>query len=337
MVLGEDWFSTCTPNSNSSKIAIPVNNIEPLDTYSQLDEPVDIQNYYNQNGYVVFRNLLPVALCTQVQLAFKQEVKPYDGYMYRQTALGSPEKHKFTATGYLLNSIINLQSLNNKKFPQFKKDSLAVITHEKMYDAVKTILGEPGTLVQSMFFEGNPVTWAHQDTYYLDSTELGRMTAAWIALEDIQPGAGRFYIYPGSHKIDLPKNGSSFDVAFNHSSYKELVLNTIKKHKLEYRAPALRKGHVLFWSAKTIHGSLETFQPNASRCSVTAHFIPNSTGFLQFQKRQIKLNLHKSNSFQVHCSKNQNTWKNQAIFYGEAYFPKSFQFLKRSVIKLLLS
>ena len=26
------------------------------------------------------------------------------------------------------------------------------------------------------------------------------MTAAWIALEDSPPGAGRFYVYPGSHR-----------------------------------------------------------------------------------------------------------------------------------------
>jgi ectoine hydroxylase-related dioxygenase (phytanoyl-CoA dioxygenase family) len=46
--------------------------------------------------------------------------------------------------------------------------------------------------------KGNPETWAHQDTYCLDAEELGRMTAAWIALEDSHPGAGRFYVYPGS-------------------------------------------------------------------------------------------------------------------------------------------
>jgi phytanoyl-CoA hydroxylase len=32
------------------------------------------------------------------------------------------------------------------------------------------------------------------------------MTAAWIAVEDIDEGAGRFFIYPGSHRIDLEKN-----------------------------------------------------------------------------------------------------------------------------------
>jgi len=34
---------------------------------------------------------------------------------------------------------------------------------------------------------------------YLDAEEIGRMTAAWVAVEDIAPDAGRFFVYPKSH------------------------------------------------------------------------------------------------------------------------------------------
>jgi phytanoyl-CoA hydroxylase len=47
-----------------------------------------------------------------------------------------------------------------------------------------------------MYFEGNPVTWPHQDTYYLNAEEIGRMTAVWVATEDIGPGAGQFFVCP---------------------------------------------------------------------------------------------------------------------------------------------
>ena len=43
----------------------------------------------------------------------------------------------------------------------------------------------------------------HQDTYYLDSEQVGKMTAAWLALEEIKADAGRFFICPETHKIDL--------------------------------------------------------------------------------------------------------------------------------------
>src|SRR5262249_6961195 len=154
------------------------------------------------------------------------------------------------------------------------------------------LVGDRATkVVQSMYFEGNPTTWAHQDTYYLDSADIGRMTAAWIAVEDIKPGAGRFFVYPGSHKIDVARNGGDFDIAFNHDRYKQLVVDLIRRLKLRCHAPALRKGDVLFWAAKTIHGSLETRQPQHSRSSITAHMIPASTDFLQYQTRRRQLRL----------------------------------------------
>ena len=107
----------------------------------------------------------------------------------------------------MLNTILNVQSLDRRHFGDFRQAGLDLLTHANMQRAVSTILGEPGKLVQSMYFDGNPVTWPHQDTYYLDAEEIGRMTAAWVASEDIAPGAGRFFVYPKSHLIDMAKNG----------------------------------------------------------------------------------------------------------------------------------
>jgi phytanoyl-CoA hydroxylase len=320
---------------DGSKISIPMQVEEPSDHYALLQTSAEIRDYYHQNGYVVLRNLLSTELCDRARQAFNQDIKPYSGYLYRQPSSGAAEKHILDKHGYMLNSILNIQNLNKRKFPHFKDTGLAVITHPSMYQAVQTILGEPGTIVQSMYFEGNPATWAHQDTYYLDSTRIGEMTAAWIALEDIQPGAGRFYIYPGSHKIDMMKNGGDFDIAFNHVKYKELVLKVIRDYQLECRAPALRKGDVLFWAAKTIHGSLETTQPQFSRSSMTTHFIPSSAGFLQFQVRERRLSLRQVGPFQVDCSKDQSQLKHQLILDLESRFPQTFQQMKRFAIKLV--
>ena len=75
--------------------------------------------------------------------------------------------------------------------------------------------------------------------YDLDSEHIGAMTAAWFAVEDIKPGAGRFFVYPKSHLFDMAKNGGNFDVAFNHARYEELVKRIIEEQGFECRAPAL--------------------------------------------------------------------------------------------------
>jgi phytanoyl-CoA hydroxylase len=316
-------------------IAIPLAVDESSDPYLRLDE-AERQGYYREHGYVVWRGLVDGRRCEQARSAFAREVKPYGGFLYRQ-ASGNPERHVLTEAGHVLNSILNVQDLQARRFPTFRAASLAVITSRELQAAVRVLLGEPGALVQSMYFEGNPSTWAHQDTYYLDSADIGRMVGSWIALEDIAPGAGRFYIYPGSHRIDMAKNGGNFDVAFNHDRYKRLVLDVIQRHGLECRAPALRKGDVLFWNSKTIHGSLETVQPQASRSSLTAHFIPRSRPFLQYQTIEKPLRLRDIDGIDVHHPKDQNRLLNRAVMLIETRVPDAFRLVKRVAIKLLTS
>jgi phytanoyl-CoA hydroxylase len=163
------------------------------------------------------------------------------------------------------------------------------------------------------------------------------MTAAWFAVEDIKPGAGRFFVYPKSHLFDMAKNGGDFDVAFNHARYKELVRRVIEEQGFECRSPALNKGDVLFWNGKTIHGSLDTPELQFSRKSFTGHYIPKSHRFLQFQSRIKPLDLKPINGMDVHHPKDLASFKNRAILAVETNFPRSFLFAKRLMIKAVTS
>jgi phytanoyl-CoA hydroxylase len=44
-------------------------------------------------------------------------------------------------------------------------------------------------------------------------------------------------------------------------------------------APAMKKGDVLFWNSRTIHGSLPTQDEKFSRRSLTAHYMPSEYTF----------------------------------------------------------
>lgn len=318
-----------------TEIDIPTVVDQETDPYLKLQTNASRLEYYRQNGYVVVRSLIPPQLCDRVKQAFEAEVKPYKGHLYRQTSSGAAEKHNINKYGYMLNAIMNILNLNEDLFPNFQQAVTALVTHPNLYTVVSSILGESGIIVQSMYFEGNPETWAHQDTYYLDAAQAGSMTAAWIALEDIHPSAGRFFVYPRSHHINMAANSGQFDVAFNHMNYKQRVLDTINQNHLQCCAPALRKGDVLFWMSKTIHGSLETLQPKFSRSSLTTHFIPVSSELLQFQSRLKKLHLRPIGSFQVDCSKNQNQLRHQLLLNLESAFPNIFNMIKKFIIKSL--
>ncbi len=302
--------------------------------YFTLDQGEAAAAYYQEHGYVVFRGVVPAGMADNARAAWAAELKPHRGYVYRQTT-AKPEFNRINDRGFVMNPVLNLQDLETRNFATLKQAALDIFSGDTLRRAVEALIGSTPKLVQSMYFEGNSATWAHQDTYYLDSEHIGGMVAAWIALEDIAPGAGRFYIYPGSHTIDVGKNGGDFDIAFNHDRYKQLIIDLIANFGLECRAPALAKGDVLLWNAKTIHGSLGTNQPDHSRSSLTAHFIPEADRFLQFQSRIKPLKLSPHRGLQMHRPKDQDRLRNRAILAVETTFPKSYQFVRDRAIKLL--
>jgi phytanoyl-CoA hydroxylase len=322
-----------TPTGAS--LVVPITRADDF-AYFRIDQIDEIRRYYADYGYVVIRDLIPKEVCRTARQHFEQEVKPFKGFIYRQ-ASANPERNAFSADGFMMNPILNVQSMDPRAFPHFRHSALSVITHPNLQRAVHLLFGEPGKVVQSMYFEGNPATWPHQDTYYLDAEEIGRMTAAWISVEDIAPGAGRFFTYPKSHLLDLPKNGGNQDLAFNHARYKQRVLEMISRYGLECRAPALGEGDVLLWASKTIHGSLQTTQPLVSRSSFTAHFIPESSRFLHWQSRFKKLNLQTIGGINVHKPKDLANRGSRGVFWVETTFPRAFRLVKKVAIKLLIT
>jgi phytanoyl-CoA hydroxylase len=314
-------------------VSIPVDASEDY-AYFTPDDVRGIREYYDSQGYVVVRGVTPPDLCDRAHAAFEREVKPFDGFIYRQ-ASANPERHHFSDAGYMLNSILNVQSVDPRRFPEFRRLGSEIVTQSRMQKIVQGLFDEPGKVVQTMYFEGNPVTWPHQDTYYLDSERIGAMTACWFAIEDIRPGAGRFFVYPGSHLIDLKKNGGDFDLAFHHDRYKALIKKIISEKGLECRAPALSKGDILLWAAKTIHGSMMTTEPHFSRRSFTAHYIPKSHRFMQYQSRVKGLSVSTINGMEVHHPKDLASGRNRAIMGIETTFPGAYQLAKKLAIKVL--
>jgi phytanoyl-CoA hydroxylase len=326
----------CVVTDNlGGQFAVPERPCDDFAYFSPSENPA-IQAYYAEYGYVVVRGLVPPAVLDGANAAFDAEILTSRRFIYRQ-ASANPERHVFTDHGHVLNSLLNLQSLDPRHYPGFREAAQRLLADPGIQAVIRGLFGEPGKLVQSMYFHGNPVTWPHQDTYYLDSEHLGSMSAAWIAAEDIAPGAGRFFVYPGSHRIDMQKNGGDFDIAFHHDRYKQLVRNVIKNQRLRCRAPALAKGDVLFWHARTIHGSLPTSQPERSRRSFTAHYIPQSHRFLQWQSRPKALRYSLVNGMRMAHPKDQGRAMNRAVLFVETRFPRVFRNAKRLAVKVVTS
>lgn len=293
-----------------------------------------IAAYYREHGYVIVRGLVPAQDCRHIRALWEREVKPSRDFIYRQ-ATARAERHVLNAQGWVMNPILNLQSVDPRRYPGFRSFATEnVLTGPGLTSAFHALLGEQPKIVQSMYFEGNSATWEHQDSYYLDSEHIGAMAAAWIALEDIAATAGRFFVCPGSHRVDLGRQNSANNIADNHEVYIRGVVRKIEELGLPIRAPFLEQGDVLFWNAWTIHGSLNSQDPRHSRSSITCHAIPESHRFLQLQSRVMELDPARVNGVGVHRPKDLARPGNRVVFYFETHHPGLFYRLKKAGVRM---
>jgi phytanoyl-CoA hydroxylase len=250
-------------------------------------------------GYVVLPRLIPADACAAVREAFRREVKPDEDFLRARPGINR-RKPLFTEAGFVREPVSDFQSLPPERFPAFHKSGLALITHAELHRAARALMREDAVVVETNVYEGNPVTWTHQDEWYFDSAPAGRLLGCWIALEDVAEGAGRFFVYPGSHKLDMRGYGVGFDVSVDVRPYMRLVEDVIARERLAREAPALDTGDVVFWTAKTIHGTMESTDATKSRASMNLHLIPASCGYIRFGKHRVGLSVRDVDGVGVH-------------------------------------
>tara|TARA_S200000501_G_scaffold353461_1_gene373269 strand:- start:121 stop:1125 length:1005 start_codon:yes stop_codon:yes gene_type:complete len=322
---------------NGFNVDVPENINE--DTSPRFDinsDPQGALKYYNNNGYVIFSNCISHEDCKEIMNIWENEVKPYKGKIYRQTT-AKAEINTFNDKNWIMNPILNIQSLNPNLFGNLRNTvEKKVFDNNSICDALKCILNEKPKIVQSMYFEGNSATWEHQDSYYLDSEKVGKMTAAWLALEEIKADAGRFFICPESHKIEHGRQNINNNIADNHDKYIQTIVSIMKSKNMKIKAPFLNAGDILLWNSWTIHGSIDSQNKNHSRSSITMHAIPESHKFLQFHSRKMELPTDNLINSVIYRPKDQSKFQNRLVLGVETHFPGIFYWLKNKAVKFLV-
>lgn len=243
------------------------------EAYPALTDAVAFSNYFEREGYIIVRDALPPAVCAEAVDAFLKEVHLDHRALFLRQAPSRYEPHVYTPAGHMQHPILDLQDLCGRRYPQFKAAALALLTDAVLRRAIETLLGGPARLVDSMYFDANQIPWAQRDGRYIDAARPGEMVGAWIAAEDVQAGAGRFYVLPRSHLRPAPSQRGDGHGSTRHTP----TLAEFAAHgPLRQVAPMLKQGDLLLWSALTVHGSLPTTKAASSRRSFCGHYIARS-------------------------------------------------------------
>jgi phytanoyl-CoA hydroxylase len=228
-------------------------------------------DYYATHGYVIVRGLVPIHRIDALMARYREDIVDSTHKFFRQNT-NHYEANRRNAHGHVEQSFLDIHAYAS--YPEFRSAAMEIYFSPEIRQALTAITGSASHhLMQSMLFDLNAATPPHQDWWYLDSIPAGHLLAAWIALEDIAEEAGRFYVLPGSHQVVL------HDPGLPHSKWLERMRSHVDERPQELYAPAMRKGDVLFWNSRTIHGSHETRDGRHSRKSLTAHYLPSHLSF----------------------------------------------------------
>jgi ectoine hydroxylase len=119
----------------------------------------------------------------------------------------------------------------------------------------------------------------HSDSIHMTTEPLGYLSAAWIALEDIQPGSGELIFYPGSHKLNyvLSEDYATGNNALligerNYDNYEDKIDELIKQQAMVAQYFYPKKGDVFIWHANLLHGGSAITNPLLTRKSMVGHY-----------------------------------------------------------------
>jgi phytanoyl-CoA hydroxylase len=245
---------------------------------------VPVSEDLTRDGYALLPGLVAPEACAAVVAAWAREVRPYTGPLLRQLT-SVPEVHALSADGLVTNPVCFPARLT--AFADFSRAELTVMRGSELVPTVTAALGGPPALLQSAYYESSTGTLPHVDCNPLDAD--GQLLGAWVALCDIGPGAGRFFVVPGSHRVPRDARFEEFAelawagyrAAFverrgpwTETASAALWAEIEAENGLARHAPALRAGDVVLWDRRTVHGSLCPAPGGGPRHSLLMHFVP---------------------------------------------------------------
>jgi phytanoyl-CoA hydroxylase len=157
--------------------------------------------------------------------------------------------------------------------------ALELYLHPQLFALVELILESRVLATQSLFFEWGSGQALHRDPVHVYHDPPSHLVAAWIALEDIQPGSGALTYVPGSHRLPYYEY-SPGEFRFAHGRHGNAEVQAAEQFDLaQCRARGLepevflpRRGEALIWHHSLLHGGSTITDPALTRRSFVVHY-----------------------------------------------------------------
>ncbi|MBX9768231.1 MAG: phytanoyl-CoA dioxygenase family protein [Bdellovibrionales bacterium] len=230
------------------------------------------------NGFAILKNVVPPKICDAVN-AFNERVW-----------IENPFGIKSEWNGQVVVADAGQRMTKKKVLDTYVFDlaARAALFQRPILDILESVFQGPAKVFQSLAIDRGTEQAAHQDPAYVVLNQPKQLLAAWIALEDVVPGSGELEYYPGSHRtpdflFGSPDEGhrlhwnSDRDGHEIHNHYLHWVHSVSSQMGLKMERFYPKKGDVLIWHAKLIHGGSKVENAGLTRKSLVGHYCPLET------------------------------------------------------------
>ncbi|MGI9602766.1 MAG: phytanoyl-CoA dioxygenase family protein [Acidimicrobiales bacterium] len=227
---------------------------------------------FERDGRVVLTGAVDDDVIDRVHLDLEGAWLPESGYLARNNLTGLMPAHLGRGQGRLIDAHMNSEAIRDAAFAP------------AILDFLHTLFDDDVVAFQSLYFESGSQQSMHLDTAYVVTDEPLRIAAAWISLEDIEPGTGELQYYPGSHRHDPYLFSGRFrswnrgrDGENEHDDFIASIKTNAEQHGVEAERFLPACGDALIWHADLAHGGTPITARDSTRHSVVVHYAPRSS------------------------------------------------------------
>lgn len=231
-----------------------------IDRMGLNDEETRIATDLNRQGYAVFsfpdENLDSRVERIRARLAPQLGVPDSD-----------PDAIKTNATGRIQDAW------------QFNEDVRAIAANKTVLQLLSKLYGRRAFPFQTLNFPVGTQQHAHTDIVHFSSVPERFMCGVWLAMEDVDPGAGPLCYVPGSHRWPVISNamvgrrGWESESESAQTPYHDAWNALIEEHQASSETFLARKGQALIWCANLLHGGSPQTDPTRTRWSQVTHYF----------------------------------------------------------------
>lgn len=151
-----------------------------------------------------------------------------------------------------------------------------IANNVEIIEILSKLFGREAFPFQTLNFPVGTTQHFHSDSIHFSSIPERFMCGVWVALEDIEIGAGPLEYFPGSHKLPIYTHEQlGIDIRGGFKSqimYHEFWQELIKENKLQKEIFYAKKGQALIWLSNLLHGGYEEVDTNKTRWSQVTHY-----------------------------------------------------------------